>query len=489
MNFLTSYRTVFLVLGLMLFACSDPIDNDKVSDKPEGVRRTRDAVIDLDEIRELGKLKAIIDNSSTSYFIYKGQPMGFEYELLSRFAKHIEVDLEVELVDDLGLMIEELRYNNGDIIAANLTVTKERKEQIDYSNPILTTRQVLVQRQLQADDIQKGKLLIESPMELMDKKVYVQKASSFYNRLNNLSEEIGGDIEIQEVAGNLTVEQMIEKVAEGEIDYTVADEHVAKINQAYYRNINIKTALSLDQQVAWGVRKESPNLQIAINEWLEDFKKTVDFRVIYLKYYGNTKLFRNRVQNRLFTSKSGKLSDYDAIVKQKAEIVGWDWRLITSLIYQESKFNPQARSWVGAQGLMQLMPSTSAEYGLDSNATVAENIEAGVRYLNWIDKQFEEKVHDPYERQKFVIAAYNVGLGHVFDAIRLAESRNLNAEKWEGNVAEMLLKKSDPEFYQDSVVYYGYCRGREPYHYVKEIYNRYNDYLNITQSGDKLVSM
>jgi membrane-bound lytic murein transglycosylase F len=474
---------LFLSLLLILSACSDQIDKDL--DKPKEPSQ----VVDLAQIKEKGKLRAIIDNSSTSYFIYKGQPMGFEYELLSRFAEHINVDIEVDMVDDLGKMIENLKNNKGDVIAANLTITKARKEQIDYSNPILTTRQVLVQRQLQAEDIQKGKLLVESPTELMYKKVYVQKESSFYNRLKNLSEEIGGDIEIQEVAGNFTVEQMIEKVAEGDIDYTVADEHVAKINQAYFRNININTPLSLEQKVAWGIRKESAELQIAINDWLEDFKKTVDFRVIYLKYYGNTTLFRNRVNNRLFTSRSGKLSDYDAIVKKKAEIIGWDWRLITSLIYQESKFNPQARSWVGAQGLMQLMPSTSAEYGLDSNATVSENIEAGLKYLKWIDQQFQDRVNDSTERQKFVIASYNVGLGHVFDAMRLAESRDLNPEVWDGNVAEMLLKKSDPDYYQDSVVHYGYCRGREPYQYVREIYNRYNDYVNITQSGDDLVKL
>ena len=483
MRLFRSHSNLFLAFLLVFSACSDKIDKDL--DKP----KDQTLVIDLAQIQESGKLRAIIDNSSTSYFIYKGQPMGFEYELLSRFADHIGVDLEVEMVDDVGKMIVDLKRNEGDVIAANLTVTKARKEEIDYSKPILTTRQVLVQRQLQAKDIQKGKLLIESPMELMHKKVYVQKASSFYNRLQNLSEEIGGDIEIQEVSGNFTVEQMIEKVASGEIDYTVADEHVAKINQAYFRNININTHLSLDQQVAWGVRKESADLQIAINEWLDKFKKTVDFRVIYLKYYGNTKLFRSRVENRLFTSRSGKLSDYDEIVKQKSEIVGWDWRLITSLIYQESKFNPQARSWVGAQGLMQLMPSTSAEYGLDSTATVAQNIEVGLKYLKWIDKQFTERVANAEERQKFVIASYNVGLGHVFDAMRLAESRDLNPQIWDGNVAEMLLKKSDPAYYQDSVVHYGYCRGREPYQYVREIYNRYNDYVNITQSGDKLVSL
>lgn len=481
MRLLKSYQIIFL-LSLLVLACSKKVEKDSVSKGSMNVR-------DLSEIKESGKLFAIIDNSSTSYFIYKGQPMGFEYELLSRFAEYIETDLEVVKIDDLNQMFPALKENNGDVIAANLTITKDRRELVDFSQPILKTHQVLVQRQLQKKDIQKGKLLIESPVELTHKKVYVQKASSFYNRLKNLSDEIGGDIQIKEVADNLTVEQLIEKVAIGEIDYTVADEHVAKINKAFFRNINIDLALSLDQEVAWAIRKESPNLQIAINEWLDDFQKTTDFRVIYLKYYGNTTLFRNRVNNRLFTSKSGKLSDFDPIVKKEAKEIGWDWRLLTSLIYQESKFNPKASSWAGAQGLMQLMPATSAEYGIDSNASVTENISAGVDYLKWIESQFDEKVTDSTERQKFVMASYNVGLGHVFDAMRLAEKYGKNPQIWEKNVALMLLKKSDPNFYKDTVCHYGYCRGREPYQYVRQIYRRYRDYLNITEAGDEMVSL
>lgn len=483
MSLLKSYRTLFLCLIVLFSACSKPTEKDN-----EGKKKLANSR-DLEEIKETGKLLAIIDNSSTSYFIYKGQPMGFEYELLSRFAQHIDVELEVVKIDELSNMFQALEQNQGDVIAANLTVTKDRREMVDFSEPVLTTHQVLVQRQLQSADIQQGKLLIESPVELMHKKIYVQKASSFYNRLVHLSDEIGGDIEIQEVAGNMTVEQLIEKVANHEIDYTVADEHVAKINKAYYRNIHINTALSLEQKVAWAIRKQSANLQIAINEWLNKFKKTVDFRVIYLKYYGNTVLFRNRMNNHLFTSKSGKISNYDDLIKENAQKIGWDWRLLSSMIYQESKFDHSSTSWTGASGLMQLMPNTAAEFGLDSSMTPAQSIETGVKYLKWIDEQFKEKVLDSLERQKFVLAAYNVGLGHVFDAMRLAEKNDLNPQQWDGNTADMLLLKSDPAYYQDTVAHYGYCRGSEPYNYVREIYGRYRDYLNTTENKDELVML
>lgn len=460
-----------LIISMAIFysACKDSTEivDEKGSkqDKP---------TYDLEEIQEAGKLRALIDNSSTSYFVYKGTPMGFEYELLSRFAEHIDVELAVIPVKDMNEVIESLKMKRGDIIAANFTITKERAEQVSFSESLVASPQVLVQNS--ANEI------IESPSEIDGQEVYVRKHSSFYSRLQNLSEEIGGNIHIREVAGNVSVEKLIEEVSLGDIPLTVADEHVAKINKAFYPNIHIKTPISLEQQMAWAVRKESPNLLIAVNEWLEDFKKTVDFRVIYLKYFGNTQLYKSRIKSELFTAKSGQISPYDDLVKAKSKQIGWDWRLISALIYQESQFDPDAKSWAGAQGLMQLMPETAQSYGVDSSSGVSSNIDAGIKYLSWLDKQFAEKVPDSMERRKFVLAAYNVGLGHVFDAIRLAEKYDLNPQLWEDNVAEMLLKKSEPDYYNDEVCYYGYCRGSEPYAYVNQITNRYIHYKNMTDT-------
>lgn len=468
---------VFAGMLSLFISCKETADSKKTSD---GNLKTYDLI----EIKSSGKLRALVDNSSTSYFIYKGTPMGFEYELLSRFTKAIDVELVVEPVKDLNSIIDSLLAYEGDVIAANLTVTKDRTQNVSFTKPLIRSKQVLVQRLPSKND--EAPYFIERPSELLGKKIYVRKNSSFYDRLQNLSDEIGGEIDIKEVASNTTVEQLIKKVSRGEIDYTVADEHVAKINKAFYPNLHIKTAISLEQQIAWAVRKESPNLLIAINEWLRNFKKTTDYRVIYLKYFGNTSLYKTRVRSQLFTSKSGQLSPYDQIVKKYAKEIGWDWRLLTSIIYQESQFNHTAVSWTGAQGLMQLMPTTAAEYGLDSSAGPHQNISAGIEYLEWINKQFKEKVPDSTERKKFVLAAYNVGLGHVFDAIRLAEKNGKDPTIWNNNVAEMLLNKAKPEYYNDEVVYYGYCRGSEPYKYVNEILSRFEHYKNITEQLSEL---
>lgn len=435
-------------------------------------------VLDLDSTSKRNKLVALIDNSSTSYFVFRGEAMGFEYELLSRFSEFIGVDLEIKIIENLDSVDYRLNNFDGDIIAANLTVTKERTNYMSFSKPILTSKQVLVQHK------GKGRELVKSLSQLIDSTVFVRKQSSFYGRLLNLSEEIGGNLTIKPVPGDVTVEKLIERVNEGEINFTVADEHVAKINKAFFRNIDIKTPISLDQQMAWAVRKDSPVLLDSINSWLDDFKNTLEFRMIYLKYFGNTSLYRSRLKNELFTPKSGTLSPYDEAVKVHAEAISWDWRLITSLIYQESGFDQYSESWTGASGLMQLMPSTAESLGIDSLSDPEENIEAGIKYIAWLDKQFVDKVPDSLERQKFILAAYNVGLGHVFDAIRLAQKHNLDSATWNNNVAEMLKNKSIPDYYQDDVVYYGYCRGSEPFKYVIEVMERFEHYKNITETQD-----
>lgn len=468
---LTTKQLLLFILFATLFACGPKKKDDSSANKQQV-----DLVYDLDEIKQAGKLRALVDYSTTSYFLYRGRPMGFEYELLSQFCESQDLELRIIPIKDLSSVMDSLNNFKGDLIAANLTKTKRRLQQVEFTKALIRTKQVLVQRSKKNDST-----FIRHLDELEGKEIFVPRGSTFYNRLESLSDEIGGEILAKETAQNVTVEELIEKVARGEIDYTIADEHVAKINKAYFRNIHIKNAVSLEQQLAWAVRYSSPDLLLAINNWLDKFKKTADYRVIYLKYYGNTNLYKARMNSSLFTSKSGIISPYDELIKEYAEGINWDWRLLTSLIYQESGFDPNSSSWAGAQGLMQLMPETAAEYGLDSSANPKDNIEAGVEYLGWLDHQFEEKVEDSTERIKFVLAAYNVGLGHIFDAMRLTEKYELNPKIWKGNVAEMILKKSNPKYYRDEVVHYGYCRGIETYKYVSEAYSRFEHYKNVTK--------
>jgi len=297
------------------------------------------------------------------------------------------------------------------------------------------------------------------------------------SRLNNLMEEIGDTIYIVEDI-ELTVEQLIEKVAIGEIEYTIADEHIAMVNQKYYPDIDVNTPVSFPQNVAWAIKKGSYQLLSEINLWLEDFKRSKESAYIYNKYFRNPRSVRI-TQSEYHSVTGGKISQYDEIIKEQSVILDWDWRLLASLIYQESGFDPDVQSWVGAFGLMQLMPATAEIFGVDSLSLPRENIEAGVKFLKWLDAQFVDIVEDEGERMRFVMAAYNVGIAHVFDAMRLAEKYGKNPAVWKDNVDYFILNKSDPKYYTDSVVYYGYARGEEPFKFVNEILERFDHYRNV----------
>lgn len=437
------------------------------------------AGVDLNEIRERGKLIALTGYSATSYFIYKGEPMGYEYELLDLLARYLGVEMEIKIARDLDNIFNLLNGGAGDIIAHNLTITKERSKRVTFTEHHNFIRQVLVQRK--PENWRKMKLheiereLITNPIDLIGRRVHVRRGSSYYARLVNLSEEIGGDIDIIQAPGDVSTDELIRRVSSGEIDYTVADENIALINQAYYANINVNLAVSFPQRIAWAVRKTSPELLTAVNDWITAMKDCTDYYVIYNKYFKNRRAFRERKKSEYYSLSGGKISRYDEIIKEHAGTLNWDWRLLASQIYQESQFDPKTKSWAGAMGLMQLMPKTAAHFGGDDPYNPADNIKAGVNFLKWLD-DFWKEIPDGGEKTKFVLASYNVGQGHIADARRLAEKFGKDPDIWDDNAAQYILLKSNSKYFNDEVVEFGYCRGEEPFNYVKEILERFEHY-------------
>lgn len=474
-------------LFLFLASCS----NSSQSNKKNTDRKTKEEMpaiqpvnIDLPQIREDGKLTALTSYSSTSYFIYRGQVMGYEYELLKRLVNHLELELEIKVVEDMDQIINMLLRGEGDIISHGLTVTRERQKRVQFTDYHTTTHQVLVQRK--PKNWRKMKLheideeLVKDPLELIGKKVHVRKNSSYYKRLQNLMDEIGGEIEIVPVSGDLETEEIIRMVAEGEIDYTVADQNIAYINAAYYPILNVQTAVSFNQRIAWAVRPNSPKLLEAVNGWITKMKRSTDYYVIYNKYFKNRRAYRSRAKSDLLSTKSDRISGYDDLIKQYADSVGWDWRLLAAQVYKESQFDPTAKSWAGARGLLQLMPATAKELGYKpGNLKKAEtSISAGTDYLAYLQEYWAE-IPDSIERVKFILASYNVGKNHIRDARKLAEEYEANPDIWTGNVERYILKKSNPKFYNHPVVEYGYARGSEPYEYVRDIFDTYEIYRNL----------
>jgi membrane-bound lytic murein transglycosylase F len=436
--------------------------------------------IDLEEIKKRGFINALVDNNSISYFIYKGQSMGYEYELLNLLAKELGVDLKITITTGVERAIDQLNKGEGDILAFPLTITKDRKEFVEFSNPHFLSHQVLVQRKpenwrkMTLDEIKVN--LVQDPVELIGKEIYVLPGTSFERRLEHLSEEIGADVVIKKDTTIAESESLIRKVAMGEIDYTVADHMIASVNASYYPNLDVSLPISVSQRVAWATRKNSPELLAAINGWLARIKKEATFMVVYNRYYKNPRTSLFRLKSEYSSLGGNMLSPYDSLIKQGAEKLGWDWRLLASLVYQESRFSPTGESWAGARGLMQLMPSTARQFGAADLDDPRQSLSAGVGYLKYLDGYWYNKVAEPSERIKFILASYNAGLSHIIDARKLAQKHGVDPTKWDGYVEAFLLKKSDPKFYRDPLVTAGYCKCEEPVNYVHDVLDRYNEY-------------
>jgi len=465
---------IFLTfLGTVFISCSD--------NHPSPRNLSNSVSFDLDSIRTRGKLIAVTDFNSTNYFIYKGEPMGFHYELLKSFSDYIGIDLEIISENNLETAYAMLNSGEADLLAIGLTVNSSGKKDILFTEPFDETRQVLVQRKprnwrsLTTDEIDRR--LIRNQMGLAKKTIYVQKGSSHVERLLSLANEIGDSINIIEVP--YESEKLIQHVASGEIEYTVCDENVALVNATYYPVIDVGTPVSFPQSQAWGIRiNNSGMLQTELNKWITAYKKTGSYAMLYAKYFRNARS-STIVKSDYYALNTGKVSQYDDIIKESSTSINWDWRLLASLICQESRFDPNVRSLAGAFGLMQIMPETGRNFGIDSTATPKKNIIAGIRYINWLHTIFDPKIKDENERLRFILASYNAGPGHVLDAMKLAEKNGMDPQKWDGNVAIWLTKKSDPKYFNDAVVKNGYFRGTESVAFVSEILNRYEHYKNI----------
>jgi len=454
------------VLGFLLLmqACEKPA-------APQAFMASPRVTIDLDSIKSRGYINALVDNNSVSYFIFRGEPMGYEYELLQRFAEDIGVELRIKIISGVDESIDRLNKGEGDVIAFPLTITEERSKYVSFSDPLFTTTQVLVQRR---DTLHEPPIRLHA--DLIGKQIYVMRNSSFKDRLQRLSEEVGGQIVIVEDSAGAETESLIRQVAMGEIPLTVTDQTFAMVNASIYPDLDINTIISLPQEIGWATRTNSPDLTGAVNTWLTNFKKQRNYQNIYDRYFKSPRTTLIRMNSDYSSLHGGRLSDFDETIRDEAEALGWDWRLVASVMYQESGFNPNVRSWAGAVGLMQLMPAASRQFKVADPHDPVQNIHAGIKVLQYLDGLWAKTIDDPYERLKFVLASYNVGISHVIDARNLALKYGKDPTKWDGNVETYLMLKTKPQYYRDPVASAGYCRCMGPVNYVKEVLGRFEAY-------------
>lgn len=430
---------------------------------------------DLMEIRQSGRIRILISYDPINYFIYRGTPMGFSYELAQNFSRYLGIPIEVVVVSDMNRQLSMLGAHNGDIVAHLVTITPERVKAVNFSTPLDSARQVLVQRFPESGNPASP---VRHMAQLEGKRIHVRQNSAYYPELKRIEKEKRVNIEIVEAEGELSTSRLIEKVHDGTFDYTVADENIALTHKAIFPSLDITTRISEKMPLAWAVRKSSPELLAVLNQWILQSTRSGELAVIRNKYYSNQYHVRNYALQALFSEQDGTISRYDDLVKKQADTIGWDWRLLSSLIYEESRFDPGAISWAGAVGLMQLMPATAAHFRARNLFDPAENLKAGILYIRFLEKEWQD-IRDPSTRMKFVLASYNIGSGHVRDARRLAGKYGANVDHWENHVEKYLILKSDPLYFNDPVSRFGYCNGKNAAMYTRNILDRYRLYSQV----------
>ena len=428
--------------------------------------------VDLDSIRARGKLIILTENSSSTYYLYKEEPKGFDYELAEQFAKFLKVKLEVRVIENLDSMFAMLYRGEGDIIASNLTVNEQRKKFLAFSPPIYQTKQVLVQRKDTANKLLENGIVVHSLKELDRLPIHVHAYSSFYRKLEEISKSNGMNLQVIEASGKVGTEELLQEVASGAVPSTVTDKSLAFLSFEDYPNLDMSVDLSDDEDIAWAVRPNAYLLQGRLNTFLAGRSGKRLISKIYRRYFGRAEEQWTGGVQRFFSMPpilAGALSPYDSLYKVHSAIVGWDWKLLTALSYVESGFNPNAESWAGARGLMQLMPATIEKYGGDTLCPPDNNIQTGAMMLKGLDNFWKHYVHNPDERLKFILASYNCGPGHILDAMCIAKQIGRNDTLWEGHVADALMLKAQRQYYAMSCVKHGYLNGVGPVNFVNKI--------------------
>ncbi|MBI5507900.1 MAG: transporter substrate-binding domain-containing protein [Deltaproteobacteria bacterium] len=426
-----------------------------------GARERANRGGDLRAIRRRGVLRVGMLNNGSSYFIWRGQQLGFQLEFARLFAAGLGLRLEVVVPDTPADMPELLRSGRVDLIPASLG-GDPRDADFVYSRPFIFADDVLVQP-------------VESPPittldELAGATVHVRGSSVYMTRLREIAVSVP-TLKIVSAGEELETEDLIEKVGKKEIAATVSNSVLLGVELAHREDVRATLTLTHGQPMAYGLRADTPNLLAALDGLIEREMQGRAFAQIFDRYFTDA---RRRSQLKLDpTRAAGTISPYDGLVRRYAKRHGLDWRLVVAQMYQESRFDPRARSRVGAVGLLQIMPRTGMELGVKNLEDPEENVRAGVKYLAAQRDSLEPAI-DLRQRLRFALAAYNAGMGHVADARLLARKMGDDPDRWFNNVEKAMLLLQKPEYHRRAR--YGYCRGEEPVDYVRRIESIYDAY-------------
>ncbi len=408
----------------------------------------------LERIKRSGVLRLITNDSINTYYYYNGQPTGFEYDLAKEFAKFLNVDLDV-VNPGWNNMFAYLEQGKGDFIASGLAITKKRLEKVNFSIPYMSIRQHIIHHKL-----------IFGPKNIEDltfRSIDVRRGTSYHSRLEEI--KTSGINFNYILHDNIPTQDLIRMVQDRKIKFTIADNNIAYLNQRYYPDIKIGIPIQKKESLAWAVKKNDLQMLEQINKFFLYANETGILQQILDKYYSNIedsdpfdlKTFHKRIKTRF--------PKYKNTIIEESIKYDFDWKLIAAVVYQESRFNPNAKSITNVRGLMQVTTMTAEEMGIENHLNPSQSVKAGIKYLDKMVQKFDY-IEDEYERTLFALASYNIGYGHVIDAMQIAKEMGLVENRWQ-NLKTVLPLLSKPDYYKKTK--HGYARGWEPVQYIERI--------------------
>ena len=414
---------------------------------------------DWDAIVGVGRLRMLTVNQPTTYYLWRGERLGFEYELVQSFAAAHGLALEVVVAPDMAALMDGLAEGSGDVIAASLVRTEAREAMgLRFTRPYLLIRETFVTT---------GEP-VTALADLAGRRITVNPLTSYAAMLAGLGPDPGFEVEHRDASTTAILDAIISDDA----DVSLVDSHRAQLEATFEPRLSLGLAMEPEKGLRWAVRENNGELAARLDAFIERNYRGYDFNVLRNKYFRNLRRMARQREDRVV---GDVLSPYDDIVKRWTGEHGLDWRLVVAQMYQESGFDPDQVSFAGAEGLLQVLPRTAREMGFDpEELNVPETgIRAGVAYLAWTRERFPGLPVG--ERLWFALGAYNAGVGHVRDGRRLARELRLDDSLWFDNVEQAMLKLAEPEYASRAT--YGYVRGSEVVRYVREIRDRHGAYV------------
>lgn len=439
----------YFIISCWLAACNSPEDQQKQKIKPL-----------KQESLNNHELVFVTHNGPATYYLNgDNQFSGIEYDLATLFVQKYAPEYQIKflVVNSISDVIPSLLKGKANIAAANLSVTHLRKELVQFSKPYQDTQQQLIYNN-EVNDQPKNLASVKG------KSIAVPEGTSFAERLSEIQKE-QPSLRWQ-VLRQTNSESLLDEVANGVLDFTVADSHLVAMLQNYYPNLTVGMALGKPENIAWALPKNAdPQLIKKVNGFFDKIQNDGTLRNLLDRYYGSSKRLNTQDIITFLERTNTLLPKYTHLFKQAQETTGLDWRLLAAVSYRESHWDTFNTSPTGVRGLMMLTENTADLMGVTDRLDPKQSILAGAKYIVKMVDTIPDRIPEP-DRTYMALAAYNIGYAHLEDARVLAKRLKLNPDSW-ADVKKTLVLLNNPDYY--TTVKYGYASGGAPVVFVESV--------------------